>query len=902
MKKILPLVVIIWQLVAGSFSAKAQYNVLLNFNGENSPQGSAPWGDLTLVGNKFYGMTQYGGAYNYGCIFSVDTDGNGYNDMLDFNGSNGSWPQGSLICASGVLYGITQGSSLTINDGTIFSIDTNGSGFKILLTFNYQEMPHGSLTLSGSRLYGMTYTGGNGHQGNVFSLDTNGTGVKDLHDFSYTAGNGLLDDGATPNGNVTIIGSKLYGMTKYGGDVGRDLQGTIFSMDTNGNNYKIIYRFDGITGGDPWGSLLYSAGKFYGMTSGDESPYDTARASLGNIFSIDTDGGNYKDIFGFASVNDYGAPHGSLTISGNTLYGMTQSNIFLIDTTGNGYVSLFNFVDTTSNLSTYGDVTLSGGKLYGMTAFGGPIDSGAIFSFCIINVAANVTANVSCYGGSNGSALASSATGVISYNWAPLGGTNAIASGLSAGTYTVTVANSNGCTATASVIITQPAMLSVSANRITNAYCNGSNNGVASVIDSGGVPPYTYSWLPAGGSMDTASGLSTGSYTVVVSDLCGSSQSAVVSISFDTAYVAAYPFQDTIYFSPDSSYISLYCNVPATFSWAPSSGLSCANCPSPSASPTVTTTYTITTTTTCGDVMVDTLTLYVDILCTNSYTEPICIITIDTVTNKSKVIWGRTNSPPAGGYGFYNVYRDSASSARPIDSQPLDSLSEFVDASSNPSAGVQTYQLSTVDSCGESALSAPCSSIFLTTTQGTHAYIMTWTPYVGFTPVRYRIFRGPSMSQLTQIDSVPNNVYAYVDSFPPANVFYVLEAVSPSGICTPTTHGPNGHNLNISLLSGSFSNGFNTAILGLQNVGNTNNGLKVYPNPSTGIVNGKLSMVNENPRMEVYNVLGEQIQQFTIYNSQFTIDLSSQPNGVYFYRVVTESGNLVGEGKLIIQK
>jgi len=61
-------------------------------------------------------------------------------------------------------------------------------------------------------------------------------------------------------------------------------------------------------------------------------------------------------------------------------------------------------------------------------------------------------------------------------------------------------------------------------------------------------------------------------------------------------------------------------------------------------------------------------------------------------------------------------------------------------------------------------------------------------------------------------------------------------------------------------------------------------------------------MLNEKMQLEIYNVLGEQIQQFTIYNSRFTIDLSSQPNGVYLYRVITQDGSLVGEGKLVIEK
>jgi len=54
----------------------------------------------------------------------------------------------------------------------------------------------------------------------------------------------------------------------------------------------------------------------------------------------------------------------------------------------------------------------------------------------------------------------------------------------------------------------------------------------------------------------------------------------------------------------------------------------------------------------------------------------------------------------------------------------------------------------------------------------------------------------------------------------------------------------------------------------------------------------------------MYNMLGEQVLTETLRSAQGdnAIDLSSQPNGIYFYRVIANSGELMGEGKLIIQK
>ncbi|MQP63690.1 adhesin, partial [Flavobacterium sp. LMO6] len=86
------------------------------------------------------------------------------------------------------------------------------------------------------------------------------------------------------------------------------------------------------------------------------------------------------------------------------------------------------------------------------------------------------------------------------YSWAPSGGTAATASGLSAGTYTVTVTDANSCTATQSFTITEPTALVVTPASQTNVSCNSGSNGSATVTVSGGTAGYTYSWAPPGGT------------------------------------------------------------------------------------------------------------------------------------------------------------------------------------------------------------------------------------------------------------------------------------------------------------------------------------------------------------------------------------------------------------------
>jgi OOP family OmpA-OmpF porin len=78
--------------------------------------------------------------------------------------------------------------------------------------------------------------------------------------------------------------------------------------------------------------------------------------------------------------------------------------------------------------------------------------------------------------------------------------------------------------------------------------------------------------------------------------------------------------------------------------------------------------------------------------------------------------------------------------------------------------------------------------------------------------------------------------------------------------------------------------------------------LKVFPNPSNGVFTVESSVVSHQLSVEVYNELGQKIfSQFSTFNSQFSINLSNQPLGIYLYRVITEQGELVGSGKLIIK-
>lgn len=140
--------------------------------------------------------------------------------------------------------------------------------------------------------------------------------------------------------------------------------------------------------------------------------------------------------------------------------------------------------------------------------------------------------NVSCAGGANGTATATITGGTIpyTYSWSPSGGSAATASGLAAGTYTLTVTDANGCIITGIVVITQPIALSASTIS-TNETCDYLNNGTASVATSGGTPVYTYSWMPGGMTTSSVSSLAAGTYSVTVTDSKGCSFTAFATIT-----------------------------------------------------------------------------------------------------------------------------------------------------------------------------------------------------------------------------------------------------------------------------------------------------------------------------------------------------------------------------------
>lgn len=184
--------------------------------------------------------------------------------------------------------------------------------------------------------------------------------------------------------------------------------------------------------------------------------------------------------------------------------------------------------------------------------------------------------DVSCNGGSNGSATVNvtGGTGTYTYSWSPSGGTAATASGLAAGTYTVTIKDANLCQTTASVTITEPPVLTATVAK-TDVLCYQANNGTATVTPIGGTGSYTYSWSPSGGTAATATGLSPNTYTVTVTDENGCFVTESVQITEPSALSATDSHTNVSCNAGNNGTASVVATGGTgayTYSWSPSGG------------------------------------------------------------------------------------------------------------------------------------------------------------------------------------------------------------------------------------------------------------------------------------------------------------------------------------------
>jgi uncharacterized repeat protein (TIGR03803 family) len=196
--------------------------------------GFDPMAGVIMSGGTLYGAVAFGGPGHSGTVFAVNTDGSGFTNLHSFTAlsdstnRDGAFPEGNLILSGDTLYGTTSFGGPGAS-GTVFRVNTDGSGFTNLYSFTGGSSganPSAGVVLSGNTLYGTTYGSGSANGGTVFAVNTDGTGFTALHEFT-----GGKDDGYSAVAGLVLSGNTLYGATFFGG---AGDSGTVFALTLPG--------------------------------------------------------------------------------------------------------------------------------------------------------------------------------------------------------------------------------------------------------------------------------------------------------------------------------------------------------------------------------------------------------------------------------------------------------------------------------------------------------------------------------------------------------------------------------------------------------------------------------------------------------------------------------------------
>lgn len=410
---------------AGSVPAQT-FTTLHNFNGF---QGAYPYGGLILSSNMLYGTASNGGGSGGpGAVIAIQPDGAGFTNLHALTASEGAEPYAALILAGDTLYGTTSGIGNygTNGNGTVFAIKTDGTGYRTIYSFTALDptyytnrdgkSPRAGLVLSGNTLYGTAIYGGSSGKGTVFAVNTDGTGFTNLHSFNGPSGSSTNNDGNAPWGGLVLSGKTLYGTTAFGS--GFD-NGTLFKINTDGTGYTNFYNFTPIyyngnldvftnsDGANPFAGLILSGDTLYGTAN------NGGTAGSGTVFAVSTNGTGFRTLYSFTLIPPYpphinsdgSQPYASLLLSGNTLYGTAayggasaNGTVFAVRTNGTGFTLLHTFTPLEENYNTntgetyytnsdgavpFSELTLSGNVLFGTANLGGASGAGTVFSLSL---------------------------------------------------------------------------------------------------------------------------------------------------------------------------------------------------------------------------------------------------------------------------------------------------------------------------------------------------------------------------------------------------------------------------------------------------------------------------------------------------------------------------------------
>jgi uncharacterized repeat protein (TIGR03803 family) len=250
---------------------------LYSFHGTD---GQNPATGLIMSGGTLYGTTHSGGGTGkHGTIFQVNADGSGFNTIFAFSGTNGNTPSSPLTLSGNTLYGVTLSGSNGF--GSIYRINTDSTAFTNLFNFTNGlggSLPESALVLFNNALYGTTTSGGISNAGTLFRINTDGTGFKVLHGFTTTW------DAGEPFGGLMLCSNVFYG-TAVAGNSSSGNYGIVFQINPDGSGFTNIYNFSGGSdGAGPGTTLVLDGNTFYGTADLGGSAFSTA--GEGTVFAL----------------------------------------------------------------------------------------------------------------------------------------------------------------------------------------------------------------------------------------------------------------------------------------------------------------------------------------------------------------------------------------------------------------------------------------------------------------------------------------------------------------------------------------------------------------------------------------------------------------------------------------
>lgn len=529
----------------------------------------------------------------------------------------------------------------------------------------------------------------------------------------------------------------------------------------------------------------------------------------------------------------------------------------------------------------------------------------------------NVT-NVTCNGGNNGSITVSATggNGVYTYAWSNGGGTNT-QNNLTAGNYTVTVTDGNGCIATATASVTQPSAIVASVNVVSNVTCFGASNGAVSLTATGGNGNYTFNWSNgnAGASFNN---LAAGTYTVSTTDGNGCVAPTIqVVISQPTQIVATTSVVNPGCTSANGSASVTVTGGTPPYSYDWSNGATTAQ-----ANNLVAGTYTVEVVDANGCLVTATATLTatagpsvavastpVSCGATNDGTAT---ATVTGGTPPYTYLWNDANNQTSAvasnlAIGTYNVTVTDAASCTFVATVAVNGLGPDVVATPTNVTGCFGNNNGSI-SLNVSGGAAPYTyawsngqttqNIF-TLTSGN--YTVTVTDNAGCATIQTITITGPTeltasftLTPTLQGQSTGAATASVTGGTPPYSYTWSdgTSGTSTSGL------GAGNHSLAVMDANGCVET-FNFSITVGTDIINLDNkiGIDIYPNPTSGKF---VVMVNNTQgsetQVEVYSTLGQQVfvsgkQTGTVTN--FEIDLSHLAANTYFVKVVSGSETMV---------